>query len=262
MTGDGGEVAGKAGSAPVRTAGRLLLVAASLPDSYGLVLGLLLVDVILSAGWTGPGGLVAAAIFGAASALMAFHSSRVRPGAMRVVWAGSAVAVLASVVAAVEGGAASKATTFVILTMLIVASPIAILARIATPTQVSVQTLLGVICVYIFIGLVFAYADLSVQLGSGRSFFAQAGHETSPAFVYYSFITMTTVGYGDLTPVSGWPRTMASLVGLIGQIFLVTVVARLVAMYTPSSVSRRTLLREEAAASKGDQGSPATEDRE
>lgn len=43
MTGDGGEVAGKAGSAPVRTAGRLLLVAASLPDSYGLVLGLLLV---------------------------------------------------------------------------------------------------------------------------------------------------------------------------------------------------------------------------
>ena len=53
-------------------------------------------------------------------------------------------------------------------------------------------------------------------------------------FAYFSYITMATVGYGDLTPATGLPRTNAVLEALIGQIFLVVLVARLVTMYTPS----------------------------
>ena len=53
-------------------------------------------------------------------------------------------------------------------------------------------------------------------------------------FAYFSYITMATVGYGDLTPATGLPRTNAVLEALIGQIFLVVLVARLVGMYTPS----------------------------
>ena len=84
------------------------------------------------------------------------------------------------------------------------------------------------------IGLVFANADYGVQLVSGNSFFAQSGHHGPADFAYFSYITMATVGYGDLTPATGLPRTNAVLEALMGQIFLVVLVARLVGMYTPS----------------------------
>jgi hypothetical protein len=99
---------------------------------------------------------------------------------------------------------------------------------------VTTQTVLGALCIYILIGLVFANADYGVQLVSGHSFFAQAGHHGPADFAYFSYITMATVGYGDLTPTIGLPRTNAVLEALIGQIFLVVLVARLVGMYTPT----------------------------
>ena len=80
----------------------------------------------------------------------------------------------------------------------------------------------------------FANADYGVQLVSGNSFFAQPGHHGPADFAYFSYITMATVGYGDLSPATGLPRTNAVLEALMGQIFLVVLVARLVGMYTPS----------------------------
>ena len=68
----------------------------------------------------------------------------------------------------------------------------------------------------------------------GNSFFAQPGQHGPADFAYFSYITMATVGYGDLTPATGLPRTNAVLEALIGQIFLVVLVARLVGMYTPT----------------------------
>jgi nucleoside permease NupC len=116
----------------------------------------------------------------------------------------------------------------------VVASPIAIAWRLLHHTRVTTQTVLGALCIYILIGLVFANADYGVQLVSGSSFFAQSGHHGPADFAYFSYITMATVGYGDLTPAVGLPRTNAVLEALIGQIFLVVLVARLVGMYTPT----------------------------
>jgi hypothetical protein len=69
---------------------------------------------------------------------------------------------------------------------------------------------------------------------SGHSFFAQPGQHGPADFAYFSYITMATVGYGDLSPATGLPRSYAVLEALMGQIFLVVLVARLVGMYTPS----------------------------
>ena len=101
-------------------------------------------------------------------------------------------------------------------------------------SRVTTQTVLGALCIYVLIGLVFANVDYGVQLVSGHSFFAQPGDHGPGDFAYFSYITMATVGYGDLTPATGLPRTNAVLEALIGQIFLVVLVARLVGMYTPS----------------------------
>ncbi len=97
-------------------------------------------------------------------------------------------------------------------------------------------------CIYVLIGLIFANFDYGIQLVSGTSFFAQSGRHGLPDFVYFSYITMATVGYGDFTPAPGLPRTMAVLDALVGQVFLVVLLARLVSLYRP--IGWRTGLEE------------------
>ena len=172
-------------------------------------------------------------------------------------WLFFILAVVASIVATVVGGDVAKGVVFVISALLILTSPVVILSRILRHRQVTAETLLGAVCVYILLGLVFSYSDYAVQLVGGTSFFAQSGMHNAPDFVYYSYITMTTVGYGDLTPAVGLPRTMAVIEALTGQIFLVVLVARLVSMYQPKTRGARLRDLEESTFAESTEGGPA-----
>jgi hypothetical protein len=189
--------------------------------------------LVLSVGWTNGTPIVLAAALTGITALLAFHTSHVRGHLLKAVQITAALAFVASIVAALDGGDSAKGVVFVISALLMLSCPVVILSRILRHQQVTIETLLGAICVYIVLGLVFSYLDFAVQLVAGSSFFAQSGPHNAPDFVYYSFITMTTVGYGDLSPAVGVPRTMAVIEALTGQIFLVILVARLVSMYQP-----------------------------
>ncbi len=203
-------------------------------DSYGLVFLLLVVDyVLLTVGWTGDGALVVSTVCLSLTLLLAFHTSEVPRRLLNLVRAAVAVAVLGAIGAAIGGGDTANGAIVLLVTLLLVASPIAIGWRIAHHAKVTAQTILGALSIYVLIGLIFANADLGGQLASGSSFFAQSGHHGPADFSYFSFITMATVGYGDLTPATGLPRTSAVLEALSGQIFLVVLVARLVTLYTP-----------------------------
>jgi len=187
--------------------------------------------LILSIGEIGPAAVFASSLSVGATVLLAFHTSLIRGRAFRIVQI--------AVVVWISGGDRGRGAVFLILAVLVLLSPVAVVSRIMRHFRVTVHTLLGAICVYVLIGLVFAFGDLSVQLLSGNSFFAQPGPHRSPDFLYFSFITMTSVGYGDLSPAYGFPRTMAVLEALTGQIFLVVMVSRLVALLTPSQRGAR-----------------------
>jgi hypothetical protein len=205
------------------------------PDSYGIVFLFLLVDyVFLTAGWNGAVALIVSAIWLGLTVLLAFRTSEVPHRLMLAVRLAVALTVVAAVGVSLGGGDRASGTVVILVSLLVLASPIAIGWRILHHTRVTSQTVLGALCIYVLIGLVFANADYGVQLVSGNSFFAQSGHHGPADFAYFSYITMATVGYGDLTPAIGLPRTNAVLEALMGQIFLVVLVARLVAMYTPS----------------------------
>jgi hypothetical protein len=236
----------------------MLRQAARAPDSYALLLLLLLIDyVILSVGWTGKWALVVTTLFIGLTALLAFHTSRIGGLVFKWVEVSVGLALVASIVAVINGQDQAQGVAFIIMALLVVTCPIAILSRIIHHKRVTLETLLAAICVYVLIGLLFAYLDIAYQLLGGTSYFAQSGHHGPSDFVYFSFITMTTVGYGDLSPANGLPRTTAVLEALAGQIFLVVLVSRLVAMYTPTSAeARRARMRArlEGGSSAADDG--------
>lgn len=213
-------------------------------DSYGLLLGLLVADyVILSVKLPGRWQPVVTAVFLGLTALLAFRTSLVRGPVLRAVQLAVAAAVAAGIVVAIEPNDRGEGVLFAVLSLLVLTSPVAVISRIIHHTRVTLDTLLGSICVYVLIGLVFTCADIAVQLVSGTSYFAQPGSHGPPDFIYFSFITMTTVGYGDLSPAHGLPRTMAVLEALTGQIFLVVTVSRLVALFTPMQRGTRLAMR-------------------
>jgi hypothetical protein len=205
------------------------------PDSYGIVFVFLIVDyVFLTIGWTGGVAIIVSALWLGLTVLLAFRTSEVPHRPMLAVRIAVALIVVAAVAVALGGGDRATGTIVILSSLLVLACPIAIGWRILHHTRVTTQTVLGALCIYVLIGLVFANADYGVQLVSGSSFFAQPGHHGPADFAYFSYVTMATVGYGDLSPATGLPRTNAVLEALIGQIFLVVLVARLVAMYTPT----------------------------
>jgi hypothetical protein len=91
--------------------------------------------------------------------------------------------------------------------------------------EVNSKSVGGAICVYILIGMVFLslYGVMAV-VGHGP-FFAQGTDGTRAVRLYFSYVTLATLGYGDYTPAGNAGHTFAVLEALVGQIFLVTVVA-------------------------------------
>lgn len=121
----------------------------------------------------------------------------------------------------------TPAALWVIITL---AAPFVVLRRVFQHRQVTAQTIFGAVSVFLLIALTFHYAFLTADAISAASPVFESLEPTT-AYMYFSLVTITTLGYGDLSPVSDVARLLASSEAVIGQIFLVTIVARLVSLY-------------------------------
>jgi len=104
-------------------------------------------------------------------------------------------------------------------------------ARLIRSKGVTLQAVAGALSIYLLVGLAFALA-ISLVARVGPTYFAQGKHEALSEQVYFSFTTMTTTGYGDLTPATNVGHAIAVLEMLLGQIYLVTVIGLLVGNLT------------------------------
>ena len=109
--------------------------------------------------------------------------------------------------------------------------------RVIHHRRVTHETVLGALCAYVLVGLLFAFLYLAVQELRDGPFFAQPGPHPQSEYLYYSFVALTTLGFGDLSPSVGLPQALTVLEALAGQIFLVTMVARLVTLWVRQSGS-------------------------
>ena len=193
-------------------------------DRYGLLFLLILVALVLTAANTTWLKSAAVLVQGGV-VLFAFLAARVG----RRVWRVAIVLVPLAVILGIAGrfgdSRPAEAVAATINLVLPAAAIVALGRRIVVEPFVSSRTIIGLLCVYLLIGMTFAATYITIAVVSDEPFFVQTDHAQPVDFTYFSLVTLATVGYGDFTAANPMPRMLAAIEGLTGQLYLVTVVA-------------------------------------
>jgi hypothetical protein len=192
-------------------------------DRYGLLFLLILVALVLTAAnttWL----KIAAVLVQGGVVLFAFLAARVGRRAWRVAIVLVPLAVLLGIAGRSVDSRPAETVAAVMNLLFPAAAIVALGRRIVVEPFVSGRTILGLLCVYLLIGMTFAASYITIAVVSDESFFVQTGAEPVD-FTYFSLVTLATVGYGDFTAANPMPRMLAAIEGLTGQLYLVTVVA-------------------------------------
>ena len=129
------------------------------------------------------------------------------------------------------GGPGWAGTAALIEAGLLAGAALRVLGTVLTEREVGFRTILGAISVYVMIGLLFTFVYAGLERVQSGHFFEQATQTGD--FVYFSITTLTTTGYGNLIPAGQPGRMLSGLEMLIGQIFVVTLIAGLVSLWRP-----------------------------
>lgn len=119
-----------------------------------------------------------------------------------------------------------------VLNMLLVTATVAVIALgVVDQREVNRKSVTGAVCIYLFIGILFTFIyDAAAELGSG-ALFAQGTDGTTADRIYFSYVTLATLGYGDYTAAAQPGRSFSVAEALLGQLYLVTIVALLVGRF-------------------------------
>jgi hypothetical protein len=150
----------------------------------------------------------------------------------------AACVALAPIVLIVNSASVVGLTYLLPVALLVTATLPVTINRVLHHRRVTYETVLGALCAYVLLGLLFAFLYLAVNEVRSDPFFAQPGSQTQGEFLYFSFVALTTLGFGDLSPSVGLPQALTVLEALIGSIFLVTLVARLVTLWVRQDEQR------------------------
>jgi len=213
---------------------------ARIANAFGLVLVLVVAIYVLASltSYTGWGGVALSAVTGtcATVALVSADASH-----RTVAWAATSAvgAVVLATISAITGHSTPSGIAALVLVVLLAVAVGEVLGTVVTEREVGFRTILGAISVYVILGILFSFAYAGIDRLQAGSFFGTTTQTGD--FVFFSITTLTTTGYGNLVPAAQPGRMLSGLEMLIGQIFLVTLIAGLVSLWRPGarSSSRR-----------------------
>jgi voltage-gated potassium channel len=140
------------------------------------------------------------------------------------------VFILAMSIIATNVSRSASGISDLIVACLLLFELVVIARTILRSHHVDVQTVLGAVDMYVLIGLFFGFLFSAIERLSDVPFFTHELIADRSDFLYFSFVAMTTLGFGDLAPADNYARPLTVFEVLIGQIILVVVVARVVSM--------------------------------
>jgi Ion channel len=205
---------------------------------FGLVLFLVLSSACFQvaapdAGWA----RLVTILLGAAILIAAVWAGRARRLVARAAAAAATLVALAAAVDFAVEGSVPALLGAIANGLLVAFAPVliggAIVHNVREVRGVTLPTLSGVLSIYLLVGMFYSFLYAAVQAADDGGFFAQVSDPERSDFLYFSYITLSTTGYGDLTPAADVGRTLAVTEALFGQIYLVTIVALIVANLRP-----------------------------
>ncbi|MGZ4223409.1 MAG: ion channel, partial [Solirubrobacteraceae bacterium] len=205
----------------------------------GLVLVLILTTFVVTMtlppqGW---GGRVVAVAVAGLSAIIALTSSDVRLGRVRLAVGAALAAILAAVLAQAVSSDALLGAAFVIDSLLLAVAAVTILRRVVPSAMVDFRTILGAISVFTLLGLLFGFLFMALGRLVAGDVFTGVTHAQARDYLFFSYTTLTTTGYGNLVPAGDIGQILSVFEMLTGQVFLVTLVAGLVSLWRPGARS-------------------------
>jgi hypothetical protein len=167
-----------------------------------------------------------------ATVMLSLHIADAHPRVVRVVGVLVIAIVTFGVVRALKGHIDERgvrAATALLVALSPPAIIIGVVRQLRQKQAVSIEALLGALCVYVLLGMFYSFVFGAIDRLGGQPFFAQPGTAaTTATCLYFSFTTLTTVGYGDLTAASNLGHTLSVSESLLGQVYLVTVLSLIV----------------------------------
>lgn len=199
---------------------------------YGSLLVILIVTYLLSALTVGALVSTVQVVLFLGVVLIALRSGRFHRRTGQIIAVGLLVGTTAAAIFQLvdkngHGGALASLWTALILVLAV----FFIVRQVLAQPEITEQSIFGALSAYMMIGLIFSAVYLAMWKfnGTSHSFFANGTTPNTKLFQYFSFTTLTTLGYGDFTAVGDGGRAVAVLEAMVGQMFLATLVARLVA---------------------------------
>lgn len=207
---------------------------ARVADAFGLVVLLVLATYVTASltrysGW----GAVAIIALGATSAVVALGTSRAKRRTVRVAAILGVVCLALALVAELADHSGFLAAAALTQFVLMLAATASVLRAVISESRVTFRTILGAISVYLIFGLLFTSLYVGIDRLQDGPFFSSGGGDETGDFIFFSFTTLTTTGYGNLVPGDQPGKMFAGLEMLLGQIFLVTLIAGLVSAWRP-----------------------------
>ncbi len=219
---------------------RWLQRAERVSDAFGLVFVLVVVTYVLASllenrGWTS----VVLTVVTSATSVVALISSHAHARVVRIAFALSVLTVVLAAIGAVAGNHDWLNFASLIQVSLLTVAMGAVLRRVVMAPEVGSRTILGALSVYAVLGILFTFLYGVIDRVQGGPFFEGHPHPASSDFLFFSYTTLTTTGYGNLVPGGQPGRLISGFEMMAGQIFLVTLVAGLVSLWRPGEAIRR-----------------------
>lgn len=244
------------GSRRARRRERWIQRAERVSDAFGLVLALVLITYVLTSllenrGWSA----VLLTVATSATSVVALTSSHAQAKVVRAALLLSALTIALAAISAADGDQTWLNFASLIQVSMLAIAMGAVLRRVVMTPNVGSRTILGALSVYAVLGLLFTFVYGAIDRIQAGPFFEGVAHPHGSDFIFFSYTTLTTTGYGNLVP-GGQPGQMISgLEMMIGEIFLVTLVAGLVSLWRPGEAIRRRRVQRD-----GEGGEPAAAD--